>query len=73
MRLGRCAVYTSQADAAKISDWFADLEKPVTITASQLADNIHLVRYGRRGHSEFSSCSCNHEAMGLLGFKAFSR
>ena len=68
LTVGRCAVYTSAAQAARAARWFADADKPVTITANKLAKTIHLARYGNRNHSTFSSCSCTHEAMTLLGF-----
>ena len=64
--IGRCAVYTSSAQAARNDRWFADADKPVTITANELAKAIHFARFGDRHHSKFSSCSCTHEAMALL-------
>jgi hypothetical protein len=70
MRIGRCAVYTSAAQAARSARWFADANKPVTITAHELAVTIHFARFGNRNHSQYSSCSCTHEAMALLGFKS---
>jgi hypothetical protein len=70
MRVGRCAVYTSAAQAARAARWFANAERPVTVTANELAKTIHLGRYGNRDHSAFSSCSCTHEAMALLGFNS---
>jgi hypothetical protein len=69
---GRCAVYTSQAHADAVKAWFADSERPVTITAVELAKTVHFGRFGDHDHSRYSSCSCLHEAMFLLGFPASS-
>ena len=68
-RIGRCAVYSSPIRAQATAEFFANAEKPVTLTAHQLADQIHRLRHGGKGgHSPFLSCSCLHEAMYLLGF-----
>ena len=67
-RLGRCALYTSAATAAKNATFFRLAETPVTLTPVQLANAIHRGRYGTGTHSMFMSCSCLHEAMALLGF-----
>jgi len=69
---GRCATYTSQAHADAVAAWFADSERPVTITAVELAKTVHFGRFGDHDHSMYSSCSCLHEAMFLLGFPAGS-
>ena len=69
---GRCAVYTSQAHSDAVAAWFADSERPVTITAVELAKTVHFGRFGDHDHSTYSSCSCLHEAMFLLGFPASS-
>jgi len=66
--IGRCALYTPPAQARANAAWEANTKRSVTITPMELADEIHLARFGHRGHGEFSSCFCLHEAMRLLGF-----
>jgi len=69
LKLGRCAVYTSPAAHARDLRWEADVARKVSLSAEEVAQEIHFARYGNRDHSKYSSCGCTHEAMGMLGFK----
>lgn len=65
---GRCAVYSSQANADRNEQWDANYEKPVVTTPQEVANRLHARRYGKgQDHFLIHSCGCAHEAMFYLG------